>query len=99
MKLTQELDPLSLIISAIQGLHFYWARQYGQALDHLKKTLEMEPNFQVSRYHLAQAYAQKEVYDKAIEEAQKDIDLHGGRNTLFIATLGQIFAVSGKRSE
>ena len=41
----QQLDPLSLIINRTVGNVCFWAREYDQALEQFKKTLEIDPNF------------------------------------------------------
>ncbi len=40
-----ELDPLSLIINRNLGDAFYHARQYDQAIEQERKTMELDPNF------------------------------------------------------
>jgi tetratricopeptide (TPR) repeat protein len=44
MKKSQELDPLSLIISVAVGWAFYMARRYDDAIEQLRRTVELEPN-------------------------------------------------------
>jgi len=48
LKRALELDPLSLMISTVVGLGLYWARQYDEALDQYRRTLEMDPNFSLA---------------------------------------------------
>ena len=55
----QELDPLSLMISADVGWGFYFARRYDDALEQLRKTLELEPNFVMAHFILGLTYLQK----------------------------------------
>lgn len=38
-----ELDPLSTEAGMTHGANFYFAQQYGLAIDQLRKTLEMDP--------------------------------------------------------
>jgi len=40
-----ELDPLVLILNVHLGWHYLYARQYDQAIEQLRKTLEMDPYF------------------------------------------------------
>jgi len=42
--------------------------QLDQAIEHLRKTVELDPNFILSRYRLGQAYQDKKMYDEAIKE-------------------------------
>ena len=62
------------------------------------KTLEIEPNFGVCRFFLAEAYTAKGMYREAIEEYQKAITLLGER-PIVLATFGYTLAVAGRRAE
>ena len=44
VELAQEADPLSLHISSVAGLAFYYLRRYDQAIEQLGKTLRLDPN-------------------------------------------------------
>ena len=56
----RELDPLSLIINDVQGWIYYEVRQYDQAIQQYKSTLEIDPKlcpgFARSRQHLLEAW-------------------------------------------
>ena len=56
MKRAQELDPLSPIISTNLGVAYYYARQYDQAMEQYRKTLEMDPNFIAATFRLIGIY-------------------------------------------
>lgn len=45
ISLAVELDPVSQGILKDKGIHFYYNRQYDEAIDVAVKTLELEPNF------------------------------------------------------
>lgn len=45
-----ELDSLSLGINWFLGSVFYFARQYDQAIEQYRKTLELDPNFFIPRF-------------------------------------------------
>ena len=60
--------------------------------------IEMDPNFALAHNQLAQAYLQKHMYDDAVAELQKAVQLSGGSPTC-IANLARAYAVSGKRSD
>jgi len=66
----RELDPLSLIISAIGGLHYYYARDYDKGIDQGQKTLEMDPDFSPAHGFLCWNYTGKGMYAEALREAQ-----------------------------
>ena len=58
IKLAQELDPLSLIVNTAVGMVFYFSRQPDPAIEQLRKTLEMDPNFVPARLQLGVVYQQ-----------------------------------------
>jgi Flp pilus assembly protein TadD len=63
-----------------------------------RKTIEMDPNFALAHNQLAQAYLQKHMYDEAVAELQKAVELSRGSPTC-IANLARAYAASGKTSE
>ena len=44
IKKSQDLDPLSLIISVAVGWALYYARRYDEAIEQLRRTVDLEPN-------------------------------------------------------
>ncbi len=93
-----ELEPLNLLLNVHLGWHYLYARQYDQAVNQLKKTLEMDANFAQTHRWLGLALEQQTRSAEAIDELQKAIALFGG-NTLTEAELAHAHAVSGKRDE
>jgi serine/threonine-protein kinase len=73
----QELDPLSLIINSIVGVGYYIKGQNDQAIEHLKKTIEMDSSFPRAHLFLAEAYENKKLFEDAITEHQKHFLLNG----------------------
>jgi TolB-like protein/DNA-binding winged helix-turn-helix (wHTH) protein/Flp pilus assembly protein TadD len=98
MSKAENLDPLSLIISADMADVLFAAHQYEESMLQSRKALDMDPNFAISHFELGQVLAQKKMYNEAIEELQKANKLSGGDATC-ISTLGYAYAVSGSRSE
>jgi len=94
----QQLDPLSLIINRTVGNVFFWAREYDQALEQFKKTIEIDANFPPAHGDLAMVYAIKSRYEEAIVEMNKAIALNG-RLPQYVAALGYIHAISGRKAE
>jgi TolB-like protein/Tfp pilus assembly protein PilF len=66
MKRAQELDPLSDLIAFAVGAIFHWSRQPEQAIEHLQRVLELNPNFRVGVWFLADAYVEKGDFASAI---------------------------------
>jgi serine/threonine protein kinase len=98
IKKAQELDPLSLVLSAGIGWQYYFARQFDQAITALQKTLEMDEGFLFARDLLGQAYAQKGLHEQAIAEMEKAVAL-SHRRALSLGALGHAYALAGKRDE
>jgi serine/threonine-protein kinase len=98
MKKSQELDPLSLIISVAVGWAFYMARQYDDAIEQLRRTVELEPNWPVGYWVLGLVLRKVGRYDLAIAEGETGVKLSGG-SSLMSAALAQTFATAGRRSQ
>jgi serine/threonine protein kinase/Tfp pilus assembly protein PilF len=96
MKNSQELDPLSLIISVAIGWAFYMARRYDEAIEQLRRTIELEPNYPMTCWILGLALRKSGRYDIAIREGEKGVELSGG-SPLMSAALAQTLAIAGKR--
>jgi TolB-like protein/DNA-binding winged helix-turn-helix (wHTH) protein/Tfp pilus assembly protein PilF len=72
----RELDPLSLIIAADNGMIFYYSRQYDRAETKLNAVLEMDPNF--SRAHsLSDVYIEDGQFAQALADIEKCKPLFG----------------------
>jgi serine/threonine protein kinase/Tfp pilus assembly protein PilF len=95
----QELDPLSLIINATVAQVFYYAHEYDRAIEQLRKTLEIDPNFAHAHRLLGESYREKAMVREAIAEMQKAVTLSGGNRAYYLGQLGNAYAVSGRRGE
>ena len=98
IKRSEELDPLSPLVSANVGQILYFARRYDEAIEQCRKTLELDPNYAMAHAYLSQAYIQKGMYRQAIDEIQKAINL-SEQNPEVIAILGYANAAAGNRNE
>jgi TolB-like protein len=92
------LDPVSPAILKDQGMTFYYARQYDQAIDTANKTLELNPDFATAYRLLSLAYQGKGMFDKAIEENQRWGKYNGNKVKTDIS-LAQIYAAAGRKEE
>ena len=97
-KRAEELDPLSLIDSSVVGWDLYHARQYDQAIQQLRRTLDMDANFPFAHLCLGLAYEQKGMFKEAIGELQKGSSLSGGEPTT-VGALGHAYAASRRKDE
>ncbi len=93
----QELDPLSPGINHNLGLVFYSARQYNKAIEEYKNLLEIAPDFEIAYNFLGLAYSGLGMYDTALVQVQKAIELSGKQSPLYFGTLGFIYASMGNR--
>ena len=98
MKNSQELDPLSLIISVAIGWAFYMARRYDDAIEQLRRTVELDPNYPVTYWILGVLLRKMGRYALAIAEGEKGLKLSGG-SSLMRAALAQTFATAGRRKK
>ena len=93
----EELDPLSLIISADTVWDFVTLRRYDEAIAQSERTLLLDPNFYYVHYLLGQAYYGKGMYKEAIQAIRKSIELN--EDPFAKALLVQALAKAGDRAE
>jgi eukaryotic-like serine/threonine-protein kinase len=98
MKSSQELDPLSLIISVAIGWAFYMARRYDDAIEQLRRTIELDPNYPVTYWILGLLLRKMGSYELAIVEGEKGVKLSGG-SSLMRAALAQTLATAGRKKK
>jgi len=98
MKSSQDLDPLSLIISVAIGWAFYMAGQYEAAIEQLHRTVEMDPNYPVTYWILGLTLRKMGRHELAIAEGEKGVKLSGG-SALMRAVLAQTLATADRRKD
>lgn len=98
INVARRLDPLSLSINFSYGWRLYMARQYDEAAEQLRNTLEMDPNFALAHLVLGQTYEQKGEDGQAIAELQKAVATSSNM-PLMVAGLGHAYAVAKKIPE
>ena len=98
MKKSQELDPLSLIISVAIGWAHYMARQYDAAIEQLHRTMELDPNYPVTYWILGLILRKLGRYKQAITEGEKGVKFSGG-SPMLTAALAQTLATAGRKKE
>ena len=82
------------MISSEVGLAHVYARQYDQAIEECRKTLEMERNFLLAHLFLGISYAQKGAYQEAIAEDLVAVS-GSGRDPFMLSVLGHAYGASG----
>ena len=90
-----ESEPLSLVISASLARVLYFARRYDQAIEELRRTLDMDPSFLEAHLFLGWNYEQKGMFPNAIAELQQALSASGG-HPRFVSALGHAYAISGQ---
>ena len=97
-RLSQERDPLSLIIQGAAARPLYNARRYEDALAQARKALEIDSTFSRAHFWVGLSYEQMNRLDDAIRELQETI-ARGGRIPVYLAALGHAYAAAGRRDE
>jgi TolB-like protein/DNA-binding winged helix-turn-helix (wHTH) protein/lipoprotein NlpI len=97
LKGAQDLDPLSLWVNYTLALTLYYAGQYDRAIEQARQVIEMDPNFWGAHHDLGRAYEQKGMYEEAVIEFQKAINI--SKIPRAISSLGHAYAASGRRKE
>jgi TolB-like protein/Flp pilus assembly protein TadD len=97
-KRAAEIDPLSLPAVLNVGWQYHWAREYDSAVEQLWKVLEINPNFEQGHWGLGLAYVGQAKIEEAVAEFQKAIALSGG-NSVYVAGLGDAYALGGNKPE
>jgi serine/threonine protein kinase/tetratricopeptide (TPR) repeat protein len=93
----EELDPLSIIISADQAYNFTFARRYDEAIAQCQRALSLDPNFYYTHYVLGFVYEQKGMYKEAIPALQKSLKLN--EDPFAKALLIRALVKTGQRTE
>jgi serine/threonine-protein kinase len=98
MKKSQELDPLSLIISVAIGWALYMGRRYEESLEQFRRSVELEPNYPMTRWILGLLLRKMGHFEQAIEEGDKGVKLSVG-SPVMRAALAQTLATAGRREQ
>jgi len=98
MKKSQELDPLSLIISVAIGWALYMGRRYEESLEQFRRSVELEPNYPMTCWILGLLLRKMGHFEQAIEEGDKGVKLSVG-SPVMRAALAQTLATAGRRDQ
>jgi TolB-like protein/class 3 adenylate cyclase/Tfp pilus assembly protein PilF len=98
ISLAIELDPVSQGILKDKGIHYYYHRDYDQAIDTGLRVLELNSRFAPAHRLLSLAYAGKGLFNKAIGANQKWGELTRNKIKTEVS-LVQIYAASGLKSQ
>src|SRR2546421_11202421 len=92
------LVPLSLIITVAVGWRFFFARRYGEAIEQLRRTIELDPNYPVTYWILGLVLRKTSSYELAITEGERGVKLSGG-SPLMRAALAHTLGAAGRTKE
>jgi TolB-like protein/Tfp pilus assembly protein PilF len=99
IKLAQQLDPLSPIISFnVATVHLYALGDTESAIRESKKVIELAPEFGRGYGSLGIAYLKAKRYPEALDAIRKAVELSPSDRQL-IRDLGYAYAIAGKRVE
>ena len=93
-----DLDPLSLIINVAVGWALYFARRYDEAIEHLRRTIDLDPNYPVTYWILGLLLRKTGRFDVAITEGEKAVTLSAG-SPLMRAALAHTLGAAGRTKE
>ena len=94
----RESDPLDLQINTNLAWLFIQARQYDQAIEQCRRTLELDASYNSAYFALGRAFMYKRMYPEAIAANQKAITIRGESLSGQLG-LAQAYAYAGKRRE
>lgn len=97
IKRAVELDPLSLIINADLGQGYLYLRRYDEAIEQLRRTLEIDSRFYYARWTLGQALELKGDVRAALVEYKKAAELDD--DPFVLGLIAQAHAKLGQRDE
>ena len=98
LRTAENLDPLSLIISAGLADALFIAHRYDEAMRQLHKTLELDPNYAIAHNHVGEVLIQQGNATASIPEFQRAIEV-SGHNWAFDANLAYAYALSGRSED
>lgn len=97
LSLAEKADPLSIIIKSDTSDLLACAGRYEQAVQAAKNALELDPNFTLAHYSLAEAYGAQHMYPQAIVEYQKMLATDSG-NAWALTGMARAYAGTGERA-
>ena len=98
MKRARELDPVNLRFNALEGQFLLHAGQPDEALQRLRKTVELLPEHWLGHIFLSSIYIEREMYSEAVSEAVL-ARKYSGASDHPAAFKGYALAKSGKKAE
>jgi serine/threonine-protein kinase len=98
VQIARQLDPLALLINVHVGGAFYLAGRYDEAIEQLRNTLELEPNYHLAHLGLAVALGEKGMLNEAMAVLDRAKTL-AGEIMPIRGALGNMYARAGEVSQ
>jgi tetratricopeptide (TPR) repeat protein len=98
IQLARERDSLSLLINTDLGFHYYYTRQYDEAVKQLKFVLEMKGDFPPAHLWLGRSYQELGRFDDALTEFRQ-VEKRLPEWPVAIAARGFVEAAAGHTAE
>ena len=95
----RELDPLSGKMITVVGETMFWAGQFDEAIEDLKKTIGMDTSQYYPRYLLGITYQAKHLMKESLAELEKSFRLPEADNPATETTLAVAYYLNGQRAE
>ena len=76
LKLAQQLDPLSMVINFAVCQYYVDTKEFDKAIEEFIKIIDLNPEFPYTYYYLGFAYDQKGMYDQAVSQYRKFIQIY-----------------------
>jgi len=93
-----ELDPVSPTLATHLGWILFLSRQPEQAIEHLRNTIELEPQYARAHRDLAVVLAYQGHFPEAVREARKALDL-SEPTPIMLEALGYAYAKAGQTTD
>jgi len=94
-RLTEELDPASVLICANVGWVYYWARRYDDAVAQSRKALEMRPDYLQAHYLLGASQLANGRSREAVQAYEKASSFH--QDNYSLASLAMAWGFAGEK--
>ena len=98
-RIAEARDPLSPMAARDVAWHYFFARQYDEAIAQLEKTLVLHPDYLSALTLLGRAYSQQGRHEDAIAAIRRSLAVLGTPDPSFSALLGQVLAAAGRQQE
>jgi tetratricopeptide (TPR) repeat protein len=92
------LEPLSLMINAALEMPYSFTRRFDDAIELNRKAIELDSNFPYAHGAFGDNYLGKQMYEEALKEYQRALDL-SGENPTYLAPLAYASALAGRKGE